>query len=317
MCEASTALNDMVEAENGTSEGRKLPIRKRLSRLAPDTQGRTRIFKKFVNKRVPITKWIRSYNKTSLYYDFIAGITVGLMLVPQSLAYSSLAGLSPEYGLYASYSGVFIYFLFGSSKDLQTGPAALVAMLVDKYTKDGPHKVLYATSLSLFSGMVLILMSVFRLQFLIDFISVPVLAGFTSAAAVKIATSQLKGMFGLSLPRNNFFHTLYSNFANLKHARVADSVLGFTCLVLFIALRHVGVWNTKRTPRTSASALSKKVLWFVCTARFTLAVFFTTIMAQILYECFDVKDVFTLAGEMTSGIPSPKVGKLFDQGLIN
>ena len=293
------------EANSGRIEGGNL--RRRITSLVSDDRGGKRALKKFVGKKLPITKWMRSYNKNSLYYDFIAGITVGLMLVPQSLAYSALAGLSPEYGLYASYTGVFIYFLFGTSKDLQTGPAALVAMLVDKYTKDGGTKVMHATSLALFSGIILILMSVFRLQFLIDFISVPVLAGFTSAAAIKIGTSQLKGMFGLSIPRDHFFHTLYNNFANLKHAKVADSVLGFACLAIFIALRHVGIWNMKRQPKSSAASVAKKVLWFVCTARFTIAVFFTTIMAQILYECFNLKDVFTLAGEMTSGVPPPKV----------
>lgn len=301
----SLSVNEKTECNEVPARFASTSIRKRITNVM--ASGKRRTLNKFISKKLPITKWSRSYNKNSLYYDFIAGITVGLMLVPQSLAYSALAGLSPEYGLYASYTGVFIYFLFGTSKDLQTGPAALVAMLVDKFTKDGDSKIIYATSLSLFSGIVLILMSLFRLQFLIDFISVPVLAGFTSAAAIKIATSQLKGMFGLALPRDHFFHTLYNNFANLPRARVADSVLGFTCLALFIALRQVGVWNMKQQTKTSASSIFRKILWFVCTARFTLAVFITTIMAQILYECFGMKDVFTLAGEMRSGIPPPKV----------
>ena len=307
MKEAVADQSGAVEGEAVALTGNGAHLRERIYKLIPDANRRNRALKKFIGRKLPITKWMRKYNRISAYYDFIAGITVGLMLVPQSLAYSALAGLSPEYGLYASYTGVFIYFLFGSSKDLQMGPAALVAMLVDKYTKDGENKIVYATSLALFSGLVLIMMSIFRLQFLIDFISVPVLAGFTSAAAIKIATSQLKGMFGLSLPRGNFFHTLYSNFANLKHAQVADSVLGFSCLAIFIALRQVGVWNMRRKPKTGRASVVKKVLWFVCTARFTLAVFVTTIMSQILYECFDKRDVFTLAGEMTSGVPLPKV----------
>ena len=307
MKEVISAPSEEMAGETSALTSNGVNMRQRITRLVPDKGRRKRALKKFVGRKLPITKWIRKYNKNSLYYDFIAGITVGLMLVPQSLAYAALAGLSPEYGLYASYTGVFIYFLFGTSKDLQTGPAALVSMLVARYIQDGEHKIMYATALSLFSGLVLILMSVFRLQFLIDFISVPVLAGFTSAAAIKIATSQLKGMLGLSLPRDNFFHTLYNNFANIKQAKVADSLLGFTCLVVFIALRQIGVWNMKRKPKNGKSSIAKKVVWFICTARFTLAVFITTIMAQILYECFDMRDVFTLAGEMKSGIPAPKV----------
>lgn len=282
-------------------------LRQRISNRLSNSSGRKRAIKKFVRKKLPITKWLPKYNRTSLYYDLIAGITVGLMLVPQSLAYSALAGLSPEYGLYASYCGVFIYFIFGTSKDLQTGPAALVAMLVNRYTLDGEHKIIYATSLSLFSGIILILMSVFRLQFLINFISIPVLAGFTSAAAIKIGVSQLKGMFGLSLHRDNFFHTVYNNFANIKQARIADSVLGFTCLVVFVVLRKVGRWNSERRVNSSSAAVCKKILWFICTARFTLAVLITTISSQILFECFGLTDVFMLAGEMTSGVPPPKV----------
>ena len=266
--------------------------------------------KKIVRKRLPVTKWVRSYNKTKLYYDFVAGVTVGLMLVPQSLAYSSLAGMSPEYGLYSSYWSVFLYFILGTSKDIQIGPVALVAMLINKYTQDGRDNEAYATTMSLFSGIILLLMSMFHLQFLIDFISVPVLAGFTSAAAIKIGTSQLKGMFGLSLPRTGFFHTIYNNFANIKQARVADCVLGFTCLVVFIALRRLGRWNTERSSgnNSTSSSICKKIIWFVCTARFTLAVLLTTVLSQILYECFDKTDVFVLAGEMRSGIPLPKVG---------
>ena len=298
---------DNLDGQGSREAEERKNLRQRVSNRLSNSNGPKRAIKKFVRKKLPITKWLPKYNRTSLYYDLIAGITVGLMLVPQSLAYSALAGLSPEYGLYASYCGVFIYFIFGTSKDLQTGPAALVAMLVNRYTLDGEHKFIYATSLSLFSGIVLILMSIFRLQFLINFISIPVLAGFTSAAAIKIGVSQLKGMFGLALHRDNFFYTIYNNFANIKHARIADSVLGFTCLVIFVVLRRVGRWNSERSVNSSSAAVCKKILWFICTARFTLAVLITTVSSQILYECFGLKDVFMLAGEMTSGVPPPKV----------
>ena len=302
---AEISSEDMENSYHHSENGNR--FRRRLRSAIPGGKNKKRAMSKFVGKRLPITKWIRRCNKTSLYYDVIAGITVGLMLVPQSLAYSALAGLPPEYGLYSSYCGVLVYFIFGTSKDLQTGPAALVAMLVDKFTTDGEQKVMYATSLALFSGITLIVMSVFRLQFLINFISVPVLAGFTSAAAIKIGVSQLKGMFGLSIPRGHFFHTVYNNFANLKQARVADSLLGFACLAIFIALRRVGAWNMGRKVKKGWPATSKKILWFVCSARFTLAVLVTTVTAQILYERFEMQDLFTLAGDMASGIPPPKV----------
>eukprot|EP00794_Sanderia_malayensis_P009002 gene9002-9964_t len=305
-CEESPTIIGKCRSE--CNQRKPASLKRRI--LGSSSNSRKQYLKKIVKKKLPITKWARTYDKTKLYYDFVAGVTVGLMLVPQSLAYASLAGLSPEYGLYSSYWSVFLYCVLGTSKDVQIGPVALVAMLVNKYTIDGRDNQVHVTTMALFSGIFLMLMSLFRLQFIINFISGPVLAGFTSAAAIKIATSQLKGMFGLSLPRASFLQTIYNNFSNLKQARIGDCLLSFTCLAIFIALRSLGNWNSSRNSGQASSKtkiICKKVIWFVCTARFTLAVLITTVMSQIIYEYFGRTDVFVLAGEMKSGIPSPKL----------
>ena len=269
---------------------------------------------KLLMRRFPISKWIFQYTKGTLYYDFIAGITVGLMLVPQSLAYSTLAGLPPEYGLYASYWGAFLYCLFGTSKDISVGPVALVCILIDKYTQHHEDNITVATTLALFSGLVLIGMALMKLQILISFISLPVLSGFTSAAAIKIALTQLKGVLGLRIPRGNFFQTVYNFFKHIKKARMGDSIMSITCLILFITLRKVSKWNNKRKIPDDAplrTRICSKILWFLCTARFTWVTFLTTIIAQVMYEQFGKKDAFLLAGHMVGGLPSATVSKDF------
>ena len=161
----------------------------------------------------PFLSWIPAYDRKNLSGDISAGLTVGVMLIPQGMAYAMLAGLPPIYGLYASTIPLLIYALFGTSPQLAVGPVAmdslLVASGVSQFAEIGTSEYIsMAILLALMVGVIQLLMGVFRLGFLVNFLSHPVLVGFTSAAALIIASSQLTHLLGIEIPRLKVHETL-------------------------------------------------------------------------------------------------------------
>lgn len=146
-----------------------------------------------LEKILPGSRWLRGYTAQYALADFIAGITVGLTVLPQGLAYATLAGLEPQYGLYSAFMGCFVYALFGGCPEVTIGPTALLALMTSRHTglggDSGPH---LAILLCFLSGIVQLLIAVLKLGALVDLISLPVTVGFTSATALIIACSQLK-----------------------------------------------------------------------------------------------------------------------------
>src|SRR5688572_15884222 len=143
----------------------------------------------------------------ALRSDVVAGITVGLVLVPQSLAYAQLAGLPPYYGLYASLLPVVIGALWGSSRQLATGPVAMVSLLTGATlaqfaTPASEQFVALAIALALMVGVLQLAMGAFKLGAIVNFLSHPVVVGFTNAAAIIIALSQLNKVLGVSVSRS-------------------------------------------------------------------------------------------------------------------
>lgn len=156
---------------------------------------------------VPFTGWIGELRQAStLRADMIAGITVALVLVPQSMAYASLAGLPAYIGLYASFIPVMIAAFMGSSRQLATGPVAVVSLLTAASLEPlaAGNIELYmalAAILAIMVGVFQIALGMFRLGVLVDFLSHPVVVGFTNGAAIIIATSQLSKLFGVSVEK--------------------------------------------------------------------------------------------------------------------
>ena len=127
-----------------------------------------------------------------------------LTLHPAGIAYALVAGLPPQYGLYSAFMGCFVYCVFGSCKDITIGPTAIMALMTSVHAQYGPE---YAVLLSFLSGIIILLCGLLQLGFLIDFISVPVIAGFTSAAALTIASGQWKSLLGLNIDPCHKSHT--------------------------------------------------------------------------------------------------------------
>ena len=155
-----------------------------------------------ITKIFPFLAWFRGYRLSDLRIDALAGLTVALVLIPQSMAYAQLAGLPAFYGLYASFLPPVIAALFGSSRQLATGPVAVVSLMTNASlaplaTAGSQEYIAYAILLALLVGFFQFLLGLLRLGLVVNFLSHPVVNGFTNAAALIIATSQLSKMFGV------------------------------------------------------------------------------------------------------------------------
>jgi sulfate permease, SulP family len=168
----------------------------------------------YMNKIIPAFNWILKYKRTDFSSDFSAGLIVAIMLIPQGMAYAMLAGLPPVIGLYASTIPLMIYALFGSSRQLAVGPVAIISMMVaaavSQLASPGTGEYIgIVLLLALLSGAIQLLLGLFRLGFVMNFMSHVVISGFTSAAAIIIGFSQLKTLLGIPLQSDaTIFHLL-------------------------------------------------------------------------------------------------------------
>jgi SulP family sulfate permease len=197
-----------------------------------------------LSKVLPGLDWMRSYRSEWLSGDLSAGLTVGVMLVPQGMAYAMIAGLPPIYGLYASIVPLLIYALFGTSRQLGVGPVALVSLLVATGVSgmaDGgsAEYIGYAIVLALLVGAIQFGLGFFRLGFLVNFLSHPVVSGFTSGAALIIGLSQLKHLVGINLPRTQKLHELIGElFAHLGEVHIPTLILGLSGVALILLTKR-------------------------------------------------------------------------------
>lgn len=194
--------------------------------------------KSLVKRHIPISDWLPEYHLPDLKKDIRAGLTVGVLLIPQSMAYAIIAGLPAIYGLYASIVPLAIYAVFGTSRQLAIGPVAIISLLVatgvGSVAEMGTQQYInLAIMLAFFVGITQILMGAFRLGFLMNFISSPVLSGFTSAAAFIIGASQLENLFGLDLPQSKYiYRTLSEVFSNWQEIHLLTFLVGFAAILI-------------------------------------------------------------------------------------
>jgi sulfate permease, SulP family len=192
---------------------------------------------------IPILSWLPSYKSTFLKGDLTAGLTVAVMLIPQGMAYAVLAGLPPVYGLYASTIPLILYAIFGTSRELAVGPVAMVSLIVfagiGALAEPGSDRFIQLALLATLGvGVVQFLMGVFRMGFLVNFLSHPVLSGFTSAAAIIIGASQIKSLLGLEMPGSMpVLETLYTASIQIGTLHVPTALIGLGSVVTIIALR--------------------------------------------------------------------------------
>lgn len=194
---------------------------------------------------IPILEWLPNYKKEYLGGDLSAGLTVGIMLIPQGMAYAMIAGLPPVFGLYAALIPQVIYGILGTSRQLSVGPVAMDSLLVaaglGALSLSGIEEYIgMAIFLALFMGSIQFLLGIVRMGFLVNFLSKPVISGFTSAAALIIGLSQLKHLLGTQIERSNQIHTLlYNAFKTIDQTQWIALVLGLTAIVIIKGLKRI------------------------------------------------------------------------------
>ncbi|WP_340263945.1 SulP family inorganic anion transporter [Sulfitobacter pontiacus] len=215
-----------------------------------------------LRRYLPILDWGRTYDKNAFSNDMIAAVIVTIMLIPQSLAYALLAGLPPEAGIYASIAPIILYAIFGTSRALAVGPVAVVSLLtasaIGQVAEQGTAGyAVAALTLAFLSGGFLLLLGVFRLGFLANFLSHPVIAGFITASGILIATSQLKHVLGVSADGHTLPQMLASIGSQLDQINWITVGIGITATVFLFWVRK----NLKPLlKRTGLSPLMSDIL---------------------------------------------------------
>ena len=198
---------------------------------------------KGLGKYLPLLDWIPGYGRGDLASDGMAGLIVAIMLVPQGMAYALLAGLPPEVGLYASIVPLVFYGLLGSSRALAVGPVAIVSLMVastlgELHATGSAGYLAGAVLLAFLSGAILLGMGLARLGFLVNFLSHPVISGFSSAAALVIGFSQLKHLLGFDIPRGHMItETIAHAVRHIGETNLATFAIAAVSLALLLVFK--------------------------------------------------------------------------------
>ncbi|WP_435314650.1 SulP family inorganic anion transporter [Cellulophaga fucicola] len=193
----------------------------------------------------PILTWLKTYKKGDFIKDLLAGFTVGIILIPQGMAYAMIAGLPPVYGLYAALFPTLMYVFLGTSRQLAVGPVAMDSLLVAAglgalslaTTED---YISMAIVLAFMVGATQFLLGLFRMGFLVNFMSKPVISGFTSGAAIIIMFSQLKHLLGANIEGSSKFIALIKNvMAKVAETNMYDFAIGIVGIVIIVVLKKV------------------------------------------------------------------------------
>lgn len=238
-----------------------------------------------MKKFFPILNWLPGYNLTTFKKDLPAGLTVGIMLIPQGMAYALIAGLPAVFGLYAALLPQIIYAILGTSRQLAVGPVAMDSLLVASglgaLSISGIEEyVSMAIFLAFAMGVIQLLLGLLKMGFLVKFLSKPVISGFTSAAAIIIGLSQLKHLLGVDIERSNKIQELAVNTSKvIADTNFVTLGLGIGGVLLILAIKK---WF-KKIP----AALVVVVAGILITYLFHL-------------DTYQVK----IVGEVPSGLPS-------------
>ena len=198
--------------------------------------------REWTRELLPITTWLSDYSRAALRGDVVAGITVGVMLIPQGMAYALIAGMPPIYGLYAALIPLVAYPLAGSSRHLALGPTAIDMLIMGAglgaLAEAGTNEyVALAILLTAMVGGIQIGMGMMRFGFVANLLSRPVIAGLTTAAAFIISFSQIGNLLGVELGRSQYVYVLVDQaFAHLGEVHLLSLALGAGCIVLLVGL---------------------------------------------------------------------------------
>ncbi|VVC25468.1 Hypothetical protein CINCED_3A011088 [Cinara cedri] len=247
----------------------------------------------FFHRHVPITSWLPKYDREKATGDLISGITIGLTMIPQSIAYASMANLSPQVGLYTALTGGLIYTLLGTVKQVFMGPTSLMSLLTYEYTKNLSPE--YVVLLTFMCGIVEMVMSLFNLGFLVDLISAPVISGFTTATAIIIVVSQIKGILGLSFKGDSVKEIIEKLVGHFHERRNGDIYLGLGAIAFILIMRELRNLPVK--------GYMKKVSGFISLSRNTTVVLISMYITY-LFESNGVPLPYLTSATAKPGLPT-------------
>ena len=199
---------------------------------------------KLLKRYFPILSWLPNYKKSYLSGDISAGITVGIMLIPQGMAYAMIAGLPPVFGLYAALIPQVIYAIMGTSRQLAIGPVAMDSLLIASglgaLSLTGINEYIsMAIFLALFIGVIQVLLGFLKMGFLVNFLSKPVISGFTSAAALIIGITQLKHLLGISVTSNKTLQIIQQTLDQLDLINPVAVAVGISGILIMLLVKHI------------------------------------------------------------------------------
>lgn len=197
----------------------------------------------FFKRYVPIFAWLPEYEKGWLTPDFIAGLSVWALMVPQALGYAAIAGVPVQYGLYAAMAGLILYAIFGTSRQMITGPssttAAVVGATVLSVAAAGSDEAIQiAAAVTVVAGIIYFLLGVLRMGWLSNFLAASVLTGFITGLAIDIAVGQLENVFGYETSGDNTWQELWSWLTNLSETSMITLLIGVGAFIIIYALKH-------------------------------------------------------------------------------
>ncbi len=198
-----------------------------------------------LKKILPILEWLPLYTASRFKGDFVAGITVGIILIPQGIAYALIAGLPPIYGLYAALVPQLVFAIFGSSRQVAIGPVAMdsliVAAGVSTLALTGSQSYIeIALLLALMVGAIQFLMGVFRLGFVVNFLSKPVITGFTSAVALIIGFNQFRNLLGADFEQSDQIQDVVLEiWTNISEVNLYTAIIGTSAAIIIIIFRKI------------------------------------------------------------------------------
>ncbi|KAJ1912904.1 hypothetical protein GGI09_004703 [Coemansia sp. S100] len=261
----------------------------------------------------PILTWIYRYNWTWFLGDMVAGVTVGVVVIPQGMAYAKLAQLPPEFGLYSSFVGCALYFMFATSKDITIGPVAVMSTLMGNILHDVlPHLPQYqdtpwvvAGCMSVVLGCIVTALGLLRLGFIVDFIPLPAIAAFMTGSALNIAMGQIPTLMGNNSVKG--FNTraptylVFGNFFKyIKHCNL-NAAVGLTSLFLLYAIRAGCNYAARRWPKR------EKLFFFISTLRTAFVILLYTLISFLVNRNHRTSPKFSILGVVPRGFKHMQV----------
>uniref|UniRef100_A0A1A9W494 SLC26A/SulP transporter domain-containing protein n=1 Tax=Glossina brevipalpis TaxID=37001 RepID=A0A1A9W494_9MUSC len=253
--------------------------------------------KKMISNRLRILTWIDRYNWQWFVNDFIAGITLGLTIIPESIACALLAGLPARYGLCSAFIGSFIYLLCGSIDTVIMGPTSLVALVSVQFTVGKPIE--FAFILTFLTGIVQLCMGCLGVGYIFEFISMPVIKAFSSATAILVMESQIKVLLGIKYLVAGLVESLKTLLNRYHEANYADFVMGLCAIIFLIIFESF----EKFSKLSNINKMVRLLFRYLSFSRNTLIVLITAIISYI-WLLDNPHTPYTLSKNALTGLPN-------------